>query len=87
MRVSDTQFSRDARERIYGWDESPDRGTRGEFSDIPVYCLWVSLSQTSGPDDLGPYGRSEKGVRYTISSISFCFSLTSALAITLHPEA
>lgn len=75
------------RQKIYEWDESPDRRAGGELSDIPVSCLWMCLPQASRPDDVGTHEWSEGEMRFEIPQIAPSIPLATSLAVSLYPEA
>jgi hypothetical protein len=76
-----------SRQKVYGWYESSDRVTRGELSYLDLSRLWMRITASSCPDDLGEDAGSPAKVRYQVPEVTPGISLATALAITLHPEA
>ena len=79
-------ISRISREIIHGWYESSDRWTRSKFPYISISRIWMPLTQTSCPYDMGAYAWSQRKMRDEVSPITPSISCAIALAVTLYPK-
>jgi hypothetical protein len=53
MTKDSRDIPRNSWEAIYGRYESPDRGARSEFSDLDLSRIWVCVTSSGRPDDVG----------------------------------